>query len=92
MRVQRIRHRAAESAPIVFASVMSGTDQKQHILEADAGIGAICAHEGRIHLHLLLAVAISRLPIPLVFVLAFLGGFGIQLVWQVLDSKGGAAI
>lgn len=44
-------------------------------------------HEGHIHLHLLLRVAISRLAVPGVFVFTLLASFRIQLIWKVSHSE-----
>lgn len=65
---------------------------KAHALEVDPSVCTVGCHDCRIHFHLLLAVAIARLSVPLILVFAFLAGFGIQLEWQVLKREGGAAV
>jgi hypothetical protein len=57
-------------------------------LEVDADADAVGGHEGLVHVHFLLAVAVARLFVPGVFVFAFLTRFGIQLEGHDLDREG----
>lgn len=50
-------------------------------LEIDTGTRSISRHQGRVHLHLLLGIAISTLSIPIILVLTFFAGFRVQLEW-----------
>jgi len=49
--------------------------------EIDTDTHPVSLHQSFIYLHFILGVAITRLAIPCIFVFAFLGCFGIQLVW-----------
>lgn len=52
---------------------------------------AVGRHKGRVHFHLLLAVAVTRFFVPFVFVFAFLAGVGVELVGKVFDGEGDGA-
>ena len=56
-------------------------------LELDANTSAISRHQSLIHSHLLLRIAIARLAVPFIFVLAFLACFWIQQEWQVFHRE-----
>lgn len=58
-------------------------------LVVDACGLTIRRHQRDVHVHLLLRVSIFRLLIPVMFVFAFLGRLGSQLVGEILDDEGG---
>lgn len=92
------------SRPTIFRSEPPGTvldvarPQPQapkvgaHALEVDPGVSAVRRHDRSIHLHLLLAVPVARLPVPLVLVFTLFTGFGIQLEGYVFDREGGTTV
>lgn len=48
---------------------------------------AVGRHEGRVHFHLLFAVAVAGLFVPFVFVFAFFASVGVELVREVFDGE-----
>ena len=48
---------------------------------------AVRRHQRDVHLHLLRRVAVFGALVPEVFILAGLGGFGVELVGEVFDRK-----
>lgn len=57
-------------------------------VEGDAGGAAVGGHEGGVFLHALLGGAVLGVLVPFVFVLAFLGGGGVELVGGEFEGEG----
>lgn len=55
--------------------------------EVDAGRLAVGGHQGRVLAHLVVGVVVLAGLVPGIFVFAFLGGIGVELVGEVVDVE-----
>ncbi len=56
-------------------------------IESDAGGLAVGGHQGDVFLHALLGGAVFGVLVPFVFVFAFFGGGGVELVGEEVDGE-----